>query len=185
MPTKPKTNYLTIEEQSNPRDCMQTPRYALDPLLPYLYKHGLRTVWEPAAGDGYLARWLSNAGCSVLTGDVLTGQNYFAYEPECYDIQVTNPPFGIKYRWLSRACALGRPFALLVPSDVLFAGSKAQPLIQRYGLEMLVPNQRINFKTPQLGWAGSAQMHTSWLTYGLHIGQLITFCRIDNTTSPE
>jgi hypothetical protein len=186
MPKKPKTNYASSPTQVNPQDCFQTPAYALDPLLPYLYARGLRCVWESAAGQGYLVRALESAGFCVESGDIQTGQNYFESEPDHYDVQVTNPPFALKYRWMARACELGKPFALLVPSDVLFAGQKAQPLIRRYGLELLIPDKRIDFKTPDQGWTGSsAQMHTSWLTYGLHLGQLVTFCTLHKRITNE
>lgn len=66
-----------------------------------------------------------------------------------------------------------------MPSDVLFAGRDAQPLIQRYDLRFLVPDKRIDFKTPHLGWASSsAQMHTSWVTRGLGLPERVTFCTL-------
>jgi len=182
VPTKPKTNYKTDPNESNPQDRFQTPGYAVDPLIPYLDAAGIESVWEPAAGEGYLARALERHEFEVIAGDLLTGADYFDDHsvPAQYDCQVTNPPFGAKYPWIARAVELGRPFALLVPSDVLFAGARAQPLIKRYGLELLIPDKRINFKTPARGWQGSsAQMHTSWLCYRLQLGAIVRFCTVD------
>lgn len=183
MPTKPKTNYSTPAGEINPKDTFQTPAYALDPLL--LYIERFDRVWESAHGQGYLVRALCRAGKIVIASDLHTGHDYFHYSYVMalrhapYDVQVTNVPFSQKFKWLQAAIVANKPFALLVPSDVLFAGKMVQPLIKQYGLEMLVPDKRINYCTPERGWNGSsAQMHTSWLTYGLNIGRLITFVEI-------
>lgn len=180
MPTKPKTNYKGVEHEIQERDQFQTPSYALDPLIPYI-KGRFDRIWESACGQGYMARNLRKHGFTVFATDLAMGVNYFNTKPEFYGshvLQVTNPPFSLKYKWIKHACALG-PFALLVPSDVLFAGKYCQPLIKEFGLEMLIPDKRINYKTPKKGWnESSAQMHTSWLTHGLHIGRLVTFVEI-------
>lgn len=188
MPNKPKTNYSTPADEINPKDTFQTPAYALDPLLPYIQQ--FNRVWESAHGAGYLVRALTCAGKTVIASDLATGYDALRKPPrndpsgKClpqpvYDIEITNVPFSKKFLWISKRCTWGIPFALLIPSDVLFAGKMVQPLIKRYHLEMLVPDKRINYCTPERGWHGSsAQMHTSWLTYGLNIGRLITFVEI-------
>lgn len=185
---KPKNNYKTEAGKSNPRDRFQSPGYALNPLLPFLNKEW--TVWESAAGEGLLADALEIHGFSVLRSELLQGQDYFAYEPGDYDIQITNPPFSRKYAWLKRACDLQKRFALLMPADVLFAGDKAVPLIERYGIEVVIPRQRIDFKTPDKGWAGSgAQFTSAWFCYGLNIGKQITYADLKkprrNKRTPE
>jgi hypothetical protein len=168
MPSKPKNN-----RKDPVADRCGTPSYAVTPLLPYLPKDWV--LWESASGEGLLVDALETNGYQVISGDILTGQNYFAYEPENYDCQVTNVPFSIKYDWLKRAYQLGKPFALLAPSDMLFAKT-AITLFEQYGIEILIPRTRINFKMPNLGWSGrGAQMSTSWFTYGLNIGRMITF----------
>jgi len=188
MPNKPKTNYKARDGEIHAKDTFQTPAYALDPLLPYIER--FRTVWESAHGHGYLVRALTRAGKDVIASDLATQGDFFKLnvrDPiggslsifDCNVVQVTNVPFSLKFRWIADSCNRRRAFALLVPSDVLFAGERVQPLIKRYNLEMLVPNKRINYCTPERGWDGSsAQMHTSWLTYGLNIGRLITFVEI-------
>ena len=52
---------------------------------------------------------MSGVDLCVEAGDILTNQNYFEYTPESYDAQVTNPPFGMKYPWIERACSLDKP----------------------------------------------------------------------------
>lgn len=191
MPTKRKQNYAAPEGGVAGQDLFATPAYALDPLLPYL--KGLNPVWEPACGEGYLARALRAAGKYVFAEDIQIREDYNYFEslrPEAAQVQVTNVPFSCKYRWLAKACAEGVPFALLMPSDVLFAGVKFQPLMRRYDLRLLVPDKRINFGTPSWGWKSpdgkksSAQMHTSWVTMGLGLPERLTFCEITPRDEP-
>lgn len=174
---KPKQNHAADPQASQTIDRCQTPGYALDPLLPYLRGHEI--IWEPAAGEGNIARTLRAGGWHVATSDILAGQeqNFFTYTPRRWDVQVTNPPYSCKYDWLERSYALGKPFALLVPVETIAAG-RAVRLFQRYGVEILMPDRRVNFKMPNAGWGGTAQFPTCWITWGLGIGSPLTFVNL-------
>src|SRR3990167_6197427 len=138
---KPKQNSV-----NNLRDQCQTPPYALDPLLPYLEKYAqeCQPIWEPAAGNRLLVQALHNAGHWVKEGEILRGDDFFEYEPDWWEVSVTNPPFSKKYKWLERCYALGKPFALLVPVEILGAVT-AQKLMQEHGFEIMFLNNRIDF----------------------------------------
>lgn len=170
---KPKNN------SKNPaRDMCQTPDYALDPLLPYLKPEWC--AWESACGEYYLSNALRDKAVSmVIATDQLYGHDYFSYEPdrESYDVQITNPPFSKKYPWLRRAYELGKPFALLMPADSLYARS-ANALFEKYGTEIIIMNPRINFKMPNKGWDSRANFSTAWFTWGLNIGKVLTFATV-------
>lgn len=187
MPTLPQQNYSAPEGEVHPKDCFQTPAYAIDPLVPYLRSAGIRRIWESAAGEGNLVNALKRSGFTVWGTDLNRGYDYFKTTPTLlWQAQVTNPPFSQKYKWLQRACELDKPFALLMPSSMLFSGKYAQPLIRQYGIEVLVPDKRVNFKTPNKGWNGSAaQFHSSWFTRGLNVGQLITWVQLHPRSEDE
>lgn len=167
MPKKPKSN-----QKASKKDPCQTPGYALDPLLPYL--PAFCSIWEPAAGEGNIVTILKRRGHYVIAGDVLLGHDYFSYEPAGYSVQVTNPPYSLKYKWIKRACELGSPFALLMPSDAIFA-KQLQNLYRQYEIGMLIPPDRIDYKMPNLGWQGEAQFHSSWYTFGLGVPKGLNF----------
>lgn len=169
---KPKQNYKPSE-----KDNCQTPHYAIDPLLPYL--ESTWRIWESAAGEGNIVSKLSQSGFDVVGTDILTGQDYFSYEPVAWDCQVTNPPYNqyVKYRWLERAYALGKPFALLLNVDTL-GPEQAQIPFEKYGIEIILLNKRVNFKMPNKGYAGDAQFSSAWFTWGLGIGETLTFGKI-------
>lgn len=103
----------------------------------------------------------------MIDTDILTGQNFFEYEPARWNILITNPPYSIKYQWLERCCQLGKPFALLVPVETIGAKA-AQTLGREYGLEMLLLDCRVDFKMPAAGWTGKgAQFPVMWLCSGM------------------
>jgi hypothetical protein len=170
---KPKINRSS--GASSKYDCCGTPFYGVMPLLPYLPPAAL--IWEPAAGEGLMAGVLRTRFPVVAT-DILGGVDFFDSEPARWDVLVTNPPYTLKYQWLERCYLLGKPFALLMPVEVLGA-SRAQNLFQRYGVEILFLNRRVDFKMPVRGYDGSgAQFPVAWFTYGLRIGREMTFCNV-------
>lgn len=172
------------ENEAQGFDACQTPAYAVDPLLPYLTR--IAAIWEPAAGEGLLCEALYDSGFKdVIASDILTGQNFFDYLPEKqWDAIVTNPPFSLKFKWLERCYELGKPFALLLPVETL--GTKtAQEMFREHGVEIILMDKRVNFKMPNKGWdGGGAQFPVAWFTWGLDIGQQMTFARVNNV-DPE
>lgn len=173
---KPKQNKAGDISKSHIFDRCQTPFYALDPLLPYLSKSWI--IWESAAGDGQIVAKLELSGFNVVSSDILTGQSFFNYLPPAWDCQVTNPPYSIKYHWLNRSYQIGKPFALLLPLETLGA-AQGQKLFEKFGIEIILLNKRINFNMPNKGYTGSgAQFPVAWFTFGLNIGQHLTFAKI-------
>lgn len=160
---------------SKAADLCQTPQYAIDPLLAYLQSN---VIWESAAGQGNLALAFQERGFKVISSDILTGQDFFKWQPAAWDVQISNPPFSCKLAWLARSYQLGKPFALLLPVEFLGVGA-AQKLFARYGIEVILLNRRVNFQTVNTTFAKSnAWFPTCWYTFGLNIGQQITYGQI-------
>lgn len=162
-------------------DACQTPGYALDPLLPDVPPTW--TIWEPACGEGLLVDAFYDAGYSeqaVIGTDILAGHNFFEYEPAGWDCIITNPPFSIKYDWLKRCYALGKPFALLLPVETLGAKT-AQELFAAHGLEVMFLDKRVNFKMPNKGWDGAgAQFPVAWFTWQFNLGAQMVFASLSH-----
>ena len=149
------------------RDQCQTPPIALLPLLPYIPKEWI--VWESAAGEGLLAQGTRKlSGSDVIETDLERGVNFFDTSLSIgYDMQITNPPFSLKYDWLKKSYENAKPFALLMPFDTWAAGT-AQKLFQEFGICVILFNRRINFKMPNKGWAGSgSDYNVAWFCWGL------------------
>ena len=123
-------------------DEMQTPKEAILPLLPYLKKSWV--IWECAWGGGSLAKHLKEKGFK-LKGN--PKEDFLELAHLDYDCIVTNPPYSLKYEFLAKCYKLGRPFALLLPLTAL-EGKKRGELYRKYGIQLIIPNKRINFITP-------------------------------------
>jgi hypothetical protein len=184
-PAKSRPNYKRDAKRARPADvytpqgydACQTPPAALDPLWPHLRQFNF--IWEPAAGEGLLAEALRKR-FGVVASDILTGHNFFTWQPPAWECLVTNPPYSLKYPWLRRCYELSRPFALLVPVETLGAQS-AHRLFARYGVEVIFMTKRVNFKMPNKGWAGKgAQFPVCWVTHGLGIGRQMSYWGLDD-----
>jgi hypothetical protein len=156
---KPKTNRKGDKDQPMGFDSCQTPPYAVAPLVKYIPKS--YRIWEPACGMGMMASALRGHGYDVIDTDILTGSNFFEFEPAEYDCIVTNPPYSAKYSWLERCYLLGKPFALLIPVESIGAW-KAQRLYREYGTQFLFLNKRVDFIMPVKGDESSAQFLVFW-----------------------
>lgn len=155
-------------------DVCQTPPYALEPLMQYIDGESLwdRTgpnppiIWEPANGQGILSNALKVADFDIVTSDIQTGQNFFEYDPDNWDVLITNPPFSIKPAWLRRCYELCKPFALLMPVEFMGTAGAAK-LFAEYGVEIMILTPRVDFKMPKEGWFSSAQFPVCWYCWNL------------------
>lgn len=181
---KPKTSQKVNTKEVSQMDICQTPPHALECLYPYLNKEWI--IWESACGpEQMLVNTLRANKYTVWGTDLLHGDEYnrFIYKPIWdghlidYDIEITNMPFSIKYKWLEQAFKDGKRFAFLAPYETTFA-KEFQKLFAQYNgkpwhIEILSPERRINYKMPNKGWGengnSSAQMPTCWITWGLEV----------------
>lgn len=156
----------------------QTPPEALLPLLPYIKKDWI--IWECAEGKGYLTEALAKAGHKVIGSDILSGADFFNWEPDThYDCIITNPPYSLKQKFLARAYHLGKPFAFLLPLTTLETRAR-QSLFKSFGLEIILFDRRINFHVPS-GKESKAWFATAWFTNGLNIGKQLSFVSLIET----
>lgn len=140
-------------------DEIYTPKYGINPLLPYLNKEWV--IWESAWGSGMLAKHFQEEGFKVMA------------TPFDYNIEITNPPYSDKEGFLKRAYERGKPFAFLMPLTAL-EGKKRGELYKRYGIQIIIPNKRINFITPSGNGSGS-WFATAWFTWGLDLPKDLMF----------
>jgi hypothetical protein len=197
MANKPKKNY-----KPGKQDVMQTPKHALEPLIPLLPRDAV--ILEPAHGpEQLLVKALREHGFYVIARDIISGDDYFDGTKEHYDIEVTNPPWSIKYLWLEEAFKRGKPFAHLVPYETT-ASASFRRLADRYHnkpwpIHKLEPERRISFKTPNYGWGklvwdeqqgkfvkrgSAAQMPVCWLLWGIDASKLYTSAGYDTFAIP-
>ena len=151
-----------------------TPEYALNPLLPYLRKEWI--IWECAWGKGTLAKHLKEKGFNVLNEDV----DFLDFNLNC-DVLITNPPYSKKDEFLRRAFEIGKPFAFLMPLTAL-EGIKRGALFKKYGIQLIIPNRRINFITPS-GKGSGAWFQTAWFCWKLNLPQDLMFIELNRSAT--
>lgn len=112
-------------------DFYPTPREATVALLP-LIADWPKAVWEPACGDGAMARVLEGAGYDVLASDLVDR----GYGDACFNFLfdywqgaprpiITNPPFKLAAQFIERADELGAThLALLLKASFWNAASR-------------------------------------------------------------
>lgn len=122
-----------------------TPAYAVIPLLPYLEPFKGKTIWCPFdTEESQFVRVLRESGHKVVFSHIQFGQDYFEYEPEHWDLLVSNPPFTGKRQVFERALSFGKPFALLMSLTWLNDSAPKQLWSER-DLELLMFDKRIKF----------------------------------------
>lgn len=150
-------------------DEMQTPEVAINPLLPYLKKDWI--IWECAWGGGSLAGHLKKHGFKTIGSK----ETDFLDEKltHKFDCIITNPPYSLKEEFLKRAYELGKPFAFLMPLTAL-EGKARGNLYRKYGIQLIVPNKRINFITPS-GKGSGAWFQVAWYCWKLNLPKDLNF----------
>ena len=136
--------YLTCD-RSEKGDERYTPFYAVMPILEYIPNGS--TIWCPFDEEwSAYVQILKEKGYKVINTNLKKGKDFFKYEPDNWDIIISNPPFSKKDDVLQRCYDLGKPFALLLPIQTL-QGKKRFENFYYNGLELLTFDQRIGFHT--------------------------------------
>lgn len=148
-------------------DEVYTPKEAINPLLPFLKKEW--TIWECASGKGDLSKHFKEEGFEVKEG-----HNFFEDDFDA-DVVITNPPYSLKEEFIERAYELKKPFAFLLPLTAL-EGKKRGSMYAKYGIQLIIPNKRINFIIPS--GKKSAWFQTAWFCYGLNLPKDLMFVEL-------
>ena len=112
--------------------------------------------------------------------DILSGQDFLHWNPEKFDVIITNPPFSLKQQFLERCYNLGKPFALLLPLTTFETG-KRQRLFKENGVEIIFFDRRVNFEVPS-GKGSGSWFATAWFTNGLGLPSVLNFEKLTPKT---
>lgn len=124
-------------------DEMYTPAYGVMPIIEFLPKD--KIIWCPFDTlDSQFVKVLKDSGISVINSHIDNGQDFYSYEPEEWDILVSNPPFTRKRQIFERALSFGKPFALLMSNTWLNDAAPKQ-LFYDIDLQLLMFDKRIEY----------------------------------------
>lgn len=135
--------YLTANRTSA-GDEVYTPFYAVEPLLEFVPKS--KIIWCPFDEEwSAFYQLFSENGYQVIRSCLKDNQDFFYYEPEQWDILISNPPFSKKNEVLKRTYSFEKPFALLLPTNSI--QSKKRFEIFRNDIQLLAFDARVDYHT--------------------------------------
>lgn len=121
---------------------MYTPYYCVNPIMKYIPKD--KKVWTPFDKEwSAFYQSFRGGGYNVIRSHIDEGKDFFMYEPDDYDVIVSNPPFSIKDKILQRLYELDKPFAILLPLNSLQGKTRYKYFKQ--GIQLLSFDQRIGY----------------------------------------
>lgn len=137
--------YLTSSKTPEHQE-LYTPYYAVEPIVKYIPKS--YRIWCPfdAEWSSFYQTFREN-GFDVIRSHIDEGKDFFLYEPDDYDVIISNPPFNIKDQILERLYNLNKPFAVLLPLNTLQGKTRCKYF--KNGIQILSFDQRIGFHNRQ------------------------------------
>jgi len=152
-----KSNKILYSNGNN--DECYTPVYAVKPILKYIqyYKDNLWDfnmdrdfiVWCPFdTVDSEFVKQISKMwSIKVIYSHINEDKDFFEYEPDHWDIIVSNPPFTNKRKYFERALSFNKPFALIMTNTWLNDSAPKQ-LFKEKELQLLMFDKRMKFISP-------------------------------------
>ncbi len=140
-----KTDSKKILYSKGDNDECYTPSYAVSPILEFIPKD--KIIWCPF--DKKESQFVKQISCinEVVYSHIDNGEDFFEYEPENWDIIISNPPFTKKRRYFERALSFNKPFALIMSNTWLNDAAPKQ-LFKDKDLQLLMFDKRMKFISP-------------------------------------
>jgi len=138
-------------------DEQYTPRYGVEILLPYIQHLKDKIIWCPFdKEDSQFVKVLSENRYNVIYSHIETGQDFLKYEPKKWDCLISNPPYKNKRVYWERALDLKKPFALLLPLNILSDSVINVTMRDReHEFQLLIPSRRMKFYNAKTGETGN------------------------------
>lgn len=139
------TNEFLFTSQGKNDECY-THRYGVEPLLEFLPRFKDKIIWCPFDDkESEFVKCFKENGYRVVNSHIKTGQDFYFYEPEEWDLIISNPPFTNKKEIFKRALSFNKPFCLLM-SLTWLNDSTPKKLFRNKGLQLLMFEERMTFK---------------------------------------
>jgi hypothetical protein len=121
-----------------------TPPYGVTPILKYIPKNAI--VWCPF--DTPNSEFVKQIGKQndVVYSHINYGQDFFDFEPNKWDVIISNPPFTNKRKFFERALSFNKSFALIMTNTWLNDSAPKQ-LFKDKDLQLLMFDKRMKFIT--------------------------------------
>lgn len=147
-----------------------TPAYGVTPILKYIPKDVI--VWCPFDTEqSEFVKQISHTH-RVTYSHLDYGQDFFTYEPDEWDVIVSNPPFTNKRQFFERALSFNKPFALIMANTWLNDAAPKQ-LFKDKDLQLLMFDKRMEFVQPNGVTTGKITFSSSYYCWNFLPKQII------------
>lgn len=164
-----KEEVATDPKIASKRDVYYTPEYAFEIIAAVI--RDFKSIWDPAAGAEThpVKAHFEKLGHRVIASDILEGpENDFltTKTKKRYDMIVTTPPYDLRKEFIQRACDLNKPFALLVPVNVLESRT-IRDLLKQKDISIIFPAKTVTFTSPVESRSVKTLPYSIWLVHGV------------------
>lgn len=122
-----------------------TPSYAVEAILEFIPEG--KIIWCPFdTEESEFVKQISRQN-PVVYSHIFLGMNFFNYEPNEWDIIISNPPFTNKRSYFERALSFQKPFAFIMTNTWLNDSAPKQ-LFKDKDLQLLMFDKRMKFISP-------------------------------------
>ena len=127
----------------NIKDEYYTPKILVDAIIPYIPSN--KIIWCPFdTKDSEFVKSFIQNGNSVIYTHIWEGKDFFNYEPNEYDMIISNPPFTQKLKVLNRLYELNKPFAMILGLPILNYQEIGNFFINK-SLQLLIVDKKVSF----------------------------------------
>jgi hypothetical protein len=126
-------------------------------LLPHIQHLKDKTIWCPFdKEDSEFVKVLKENGFRIIHSHISEGLDFFSYEPVKWDVIISNPPYQNKRAFWERCLDFKKPFALLLPLNILSDSVINVTMREREReLQLLIPSRRMRFFNKVTGETGN------------------------------
>lgn len=144
-------------------DFYPTPQEVTVALCEWMQKNGMqmRSVWEPACGDGRMVKVLGRYFDRVVGTDIQSGMDFLTAEPVGTEWIITNPPFSLAEQFIRKAASCNVPFAFLLKSQYWHSAKRLKLFNEIRPSHVLPLTWR-----PDFTGKGSSLLDMIWVIWG-------------------
>lgn len=141
-----QTTNAYIRTSKGKNDECYTYRYGVEPLIEFMEPFKERIIWCPFdTEESEFVKVFKEHGYNVINSHISKGQDFYKYEPEHFDLIISNPPFTNKTEMFKRVLSFKKPFAILMSVLYLNDGTPFT-LFKDIDLQLLFFQKRMTFK---------------------------------------
>lgn len=155
---------------SGNNDECYTPAYAVYPILEFIPKQAV--VWCPFDTENSMFYKIISKQNTVVKSHIDDGKDFFLYEPEKWDVIISNPPFTNKRKYFERALSFNKPFALIM-SNTWLNDSAPKQIFENKELQLLMFDRRIQFSSPDGSVIGRPTFSSSYYCWNFLPKQIV------------